>query len=167
MSILGRWLLLAAIGSSQALYAKTSFPIPKLKRVGLLKLEVIAQTKPQIAQVKGNKALVKQFYIAKWGIHRFEYGVVEYLCTRGRCEMLNEPTRLAMFEECSGFKNNLPVCKNLIASCDDLLGEQLGEEARHPWYLCDDPNSTCSPRDSLEEYPPRHPIDPDLGGLAP
>lgn len=167
MRYLGRILFIAIIGFAQSLHAGTKMKIPKLKRIGALKLEVIDQTKPKIFQVNGPKALVRQFYIARWGVHRYEYGVVEYLCIGGRCEMISEPNRLAVFEECTGFKSGRPQCKNLVASCDDILHEQLGEGAQTPWYQCEGAGAPCDQRDPLDEFPPRYSVDPDFGGLSP
>ncbi len=160
--------ILLLITSLTALAATQKINVPRLKTVGrAFKNPVLAQTAPEFVEKKVGITVLRRFYISKWGIHRYEYGMVQYQCKSSRCEMLGEPVALKFFKECTGFKKNgKPNCKNLesarIDVTDPYADTHESRDSRR-WYTCEDYGSSCGDRDELNEFPSRYsPEDPNL-----
>ncbi len=133
--------------------------VPRLKSIGgTFRHPVIAQTAPEFVEKKSGITILRKYYIARWGVHRFEYGLVQYQCGYKKCEMLGEPAALKYYKECTGFKKNgTPICKNLESARVDVTdpSENQGHGTRK-WYTCEDYDTPCADRDQLNEYPSRY-----------
>jgi hypothetical protein len=78
---------------------------------------IIFASQPIVTAKSQHKTAVKVYFIAKWGVHRFEYGSIDYLCKGATCRQASEPVRLAFFEKCEGLtKRGKPLCEGLVAS---------------------------------------------------
>lgn len=140
--------------------ASQKMKVPRLKTVGVFKNPVLAQTAPELVEKKSGYTVLKKYYIARWGVHRFEYGIVQYSCRSSKCEMLGEPAALKFYGSCTGFnKNGRPVCKNLVSERVDITDSYTNSNQsndKRAWYTCEDYGSPCQERDELNEFPSRY-----------
>ncbi len=165
VSIVSFFFLLTAL----TVYGATQkISLPRLKTVGgVYKHIVIAQTAPELVEKKSGFTILRKYYIARWGVHRYEYGMAQYQCRNSRCELLGETVPLKFYKECTGFnKKGRPSCKNLESARVDVTdpyAESSGSQDKRHWYTCEDYGSPCRDQDELNEYPSRYnPENPDL-----
>lgn len=163
--VVGFFLLFSAL---TAFGATQKFKVPRLKSIGgSFNHAVLAQTEPEFVEKRSGFTVLRKFYIGKWGVHRYEYGMVQYQCRISRCEQLGEPVPLKYYKSCTGFKkNSQPNCRNLESARVDVTdpyeNTHESQDKRH-WYTCEDYGSPCRDRDELNDYPSRYsPEDPDL-----
>ena len=156
------------ITSLTVLAATQKMSVPRLKATGgTFKHPVLAQTEPEYVEKKSGITVLRRFYISRWGVHRYEYGMVQYQCRVSQCEMLGEPVALKFYKECKGFKKNgKPSCNGLESArvdvTDPYANTHESQDKRH-WYTCEDYGSPCDDRDELSEYPSRYSSeDPNL-----
>ncbi len=156
------------ITSYTAFSAVRKMNVPRLKTVGgAFNHPVLAQTAPELVEKTGGFTVLRKFYIARWGVYRYEYGMAQYQCRGSKCELLGEAVALKFYKECTGFKKNgRPNCKNLESARVDVTdpyGETTTAQDKRHWYTCEDYGSPCGDKDELSEYPSRHtPEDRDL-----
>lgn len=141
--------------------ASQKMKVPRLKTAGgAFKHLVLAQTSPEFVEKKSGITILRRYYIARWGIHRYEYGLVQYQCRRTQCEMLGEPVALKFYKKCTGFnKNGQPKCKDLESARVDVTdpyGHLPESRDKRHWYTCEDYGAPCSDRDELNEFPSRY-----------
>lgn len=130
--------------------------VPRLKTVGIMKNKVIAQTAPEYMEKMGRTTVLRRFYIARWGVHRYEYGYVKYHCLNQKCELDENAVRLKFYESCKGFKRNgQPNCTRLVSERVDFTNSEVEEINRdRTWYSCEDYNVSCgrNPNDRYDDY---------------
>ena len=153
------------VGFFVVLSALTSFAagqkirLPRLRTVGAFKHIVLAQTAPEFVERKSGITVLRKYYIARWGVSRYEYGMVQYQCRSSQCEMLGEAVALKFYKECSGFKKNgQPSCKRLESARIDVTDPYADSERssdRRQWYTCEDYGMPCSEREELNDFPSR------------
>ena len=133
--------------------------VPKVQFNDAFKHKILAQTKPELIEKRGNLVKLRRYYIDQLGTERFQYGFAEYLCRGTRCEQVDQPTGLKLYASCKGFnRNGQPVCSSLISVRVDIQDPTHGNrfENRRSWYSCDDYGSPCRDYDELNEYPSRY-----------
>jgi hypothetical protein len=155
--IVGIFLLFSAL---TAFGATQKINVPRLKFVGgAFRHLVLAQTAPEFVEKRSGFTVLRKYYIARWGVHRYEYGMVQYQCRASQCEELGETVALKYYKSCTGFKKNgQPSCKNLESARIDVTdpyGNSTQAQDRREWFTCEDYGSPCIDRNELNEYPSR------------
>ena len=149
-----------------AFAATQKLKVPRLKTVGgAFRHLVLAQTAPEFVEKRSGITVVRKYYIARWGVYRYEYGMAQYQCNLKSCEMLGETVPLKFYRECTGFKKNgKPSCKGLESARVDVTdpSESSSSRSGRNWYTCEDYDMPCTDRDALKEYPDRHTPEDDL-----
>lgn len=133
--------------------------VPKVQFNDAFKHKILAQTKPELLEKRGNLSKLRRYYIDQLGTERFQYGFADYLCRGSRCEQIGQPTGLKLYGYCKGFsRNGQPNCHSLISVRVDIEDPTNGNryENRREWYACDDYGSPCRDYDELNEYPSRY-----------
>lgn len=143
-------------------HAAGKLRVPRVKTVSVFNHPVIAQTAPEFVEKRGRTTILRRFYIAKWGLHRYEYGYAQYYCDTKKCDQVPDTTALRMYESCKGFKKNgQPNCQRVVSARVDINdpANDVGAGDR-TWYSCEEDPSNCSDRNTnneLEEYPGHNP----------
>ncbi len=157
IQIVGILLLLSIFAGAAS---NQKFRVPRLKDVGTFRHQVLAQTSPEFVEKRSGFTVLRKFYIAKWGVYRFEYGMALFQCRQSNCELLGEPVALKFYKECSGFqKDGRPKCKNLESARIDVTDPYASTpetQDKRKWYTCEDYGSPCRDRDDLNEFPSRY-----------
>jgi len=140
--------------------ASQKIKVARLKTVGgTFRHLVLAQTAPEFVEKRSGFTILRKYYIARWGVNRFEYGMVQYQCRSSQCEQLGETVALKYYKSCTGFKKNgQPICKNLESARIDVTDPYANSsqaQDKREWYTCEDYGSPCSDREELAEFPSR------------
>lgn len=141
-------------------HAAAQLKVPRLKTVGVMKNKVIAQTTPEFVRKAGRTSILRRFYVARWGVHRYEYGYVNISCTNQKCELVDKEVRLKFFESCDGLKRNgQPNCTKPLSGSDSYNENDTSQDQRdRPWYACDDYGVNCGRNQNergYDEFPSR------------
>lgn len=147
--------------SSLTTFAATQkIKVPRLKTVGSgIHHLVLAQTAPEFVEKRSGFTVLRKYYIARWGLNRYEYGMAQYQCRAAQCELLGEPVALKYYKTCTGFqKNGQPSCKNLESARIDVTdphGDTSQAKDKREWFTCEDYGTSCEERDDATESPSR------------
>lgn len=134
--------------------AASQLKVPRLKTVGAMKNKVIAQTAPEFISKSGRTSKLRRFYVARWGVHRYEYGYVNISCTNQKCELVDKEVRLQFFESCHGLKRNgEPNCTKPLSDSSDFSENNNSEDRpSRPWYACEDYGVNCGRNQDERSY---------------
>lgn len=134
--------------ASVSLAATEVLNIQAPKTVSAFNHPVVYASAPVITEQSDTEVLAKVFYIAKWGVHRFEFGSVTYSCQASVCEQVSDTTRLAFFDNCTGLsKTGQPTCTGLQNSAADLSSAE--SSFNQGWLECELNPWTCQRYDEI------------------
>jgi len=138
--------------------------VPKMKTVSTFNHPVIDQSKPLFISKTKSKILVRRTYIARWGVHRYEYGSQLYTCTAHKCTETGDRYVHAVFQSCEKLtKTGAPQCSKPVY----LDPETTPTATTGDWFKCEDYAQPCRGRgsDSVDresEFPDRYESDPEM-----
>lgn len=136
--------------------ASSRMKVPRIKTASVFNHPVIAQTAPEMYEKKGSTNILRRFYIARWGVHRFEYGYALFHCRNQVCELAGNTIPVRFYESCKGFKRNgQPNCQRIVSERVDFTSaEREVIDKDRTWYAQDDLNSNNDRSGSrLDNYP--------------
>lgn len=142
--------------------------VPEMKTISTFNHPVIDQSKPLFVEKTKNKILVRRTYIARWGVHRYEYGSQLFTCTVAqpakKCEAAEERYVHAVFKSCEKLtKTGAPKCSGPV-----YLDSETAPESSHSsdWYKCEDYDQPCRNNrgsvDNETEFPDRYDSDSEM-----
>lgn len=124
---------------------------PKLripKSVSAFNHKINFTSPPQLLKKTKSQAVYAVFYLARWGVHRTEYGQINYLCKANKCEQISEPIRLSFFERCDGLTaQGKPLCDGLVPSDHSQGGLDQSNEQN---LICEMNPEDCRRDDSVD-----------------